>query len=380
MKKKPLLAMLLAVFIFAGAASLTGCNFIGGSEGGTEQTETVSVTGVSLNAKTLEISVNGTHQLAATVLPAAAANKICRWQTSDSAIVTVSSSGLITGKKIGTATVTVTTDDGGKTDTCEVTVRSALANGGEVKVTGITLNPTSMKITEGDVKSITAKVLPSDAKNKAVIWSSSNGNVAQVDGEGQVTAVNAGTATITAITMDGGYTATCSVTVQAPVVNVESVSLNPDSLTLSIGQSESIEFSVFPENATNRNVTWSSSDDSVATVEEGVITAVNAGTATITVTTEDGGYTATCSVTVNPQQPVAKYTVTFYDGETAVYSEEVSEGETVNYFDGVQKFGYNLIGWTENPEGIGELYDFDSPVTQDIELYAVWAESDADIE
>lgn len=380
MKKKPLLAILLAFFIFAGAASLTGCNFIGGSEGGTEQTQTVSVTGVSLNAKTLEIAVNGTHQLAVNVLPVAATNKLCRWQTSDSAIVTVSSSGLITGKKIGTATVTVTTDDGGKTDTCEVTVRSALANGGEVKVTGITLNPTSMKITEGDVKSITAKVLPSDAKNKAVSWSSSNGDVAQVDGEGQVTAVNAGTATITATTEDGGYTATCSVTVQAPIVNVESVSLNPATLTLTAGESDIIEATVFPDNATNQNVIWSSSDDSVATVDGGIITAVNAGTATITVTTEDGGYTATCSVTVNPSQPVNKYTVTFYDGETAVHSENVPEGETVNYFDGVQKFGYNLIGWTENPDGTGELYDFDSPVTGDTELYAVWTESDADIE
>ena len=117
-----------------------------------------------------------------------------------------------------------------------------------------------------------------------------------------MTALKAGTATITVTTEDGGKTATCQVTVNARIYNVESVSLDKTNITLTEGDSETLTATVYPDNATNKNVSWKSSNTSVATVNNGVVTAIKAGTATITVTTKDGGKTATCQVTVKAKQ------------------------------------------------------------------------------
>ena len=170
-----------------------------------------------------------------------------------------------------------------------------------VSVESVSLDKTSATISEGETFALTATVTPDNATNKAVTWTSSNEAVATV-ADGVVTAVGAGTATITVTTEDGGKTATCTVTVNAKVYPVTSVTLNQTSATLTEGETLTLSATVNPETATNKNVTWSTSDPSVATVDNGVVTAIKAGTATITVTTEDGGKTATCTVTVNAKQ------------------------------------------------------------------------------
>ena len=165
-----------------------------------------------------------------------------------------------------------------------------------VAVTGVTLNETSASIVVGTTETLTAIVAPDNATNKNVTWTSSDEGVATV-ADGVVTAVAAGTATITATTVEGGFSATCTVTV-TPVA-VTGVTLNKTSASIVAGTTETLTATVAPDNATNKNVTWTSSNTSVATVDDaGVVTAVAAGTATITVTTEDGGKTATCEVTV----------------------------------------------------------------------------------
>ena len=121
-----------------------------------------------------------------------------------------------------------------------------------------------------------------------------------------MTAVAAGEAEITVTTTDGAKTATCAVTVTASAVAVESVSLNKTELSLIVGAEETLTATVLPENADNKAVTWSSSDESVATVDaNGKVKAIAIGEAVITVTTADGGKTASCTVTVtkNPNQP-----------------------------------------------------------------------------
>ena len=128
-------------------------------------------------------------------------------------------------------------------------------------------------------------------------WTSSDSNVAAV-ANGKVTAVKAGTATITVKTEDGNKTATCTVTVKAKTYPVESVTLDKTSVELTEGEETTLTATINPSNATNKNVTWTSSDSNVATVANGKVTAVKAGTATITVKTEDGNKTATCTVTV----------------------------------------------------------------------------------
>ena len=173
-----------------------------------------------------------------------------------------------------------------------------------VPVAGITLDKTTASVEAGKSLTLTATVTPDNATDKTVTWTTSDRSVATVDSTGIVIGIKAGTATITA--KAGEKTATCTVTVTAAstepeVVSVTGVTLDKTTATLDIDQSITLTATVAPENATNKAVTWASDKTDVATVDaNGKVTAVAAGTANITVTTQDGGKTATCVVTVNP--------------------------------------------------------------------------------
>lgn len=189
-----------------------------------------------------------------------------------------------------------------------LTQNGTVTGGVTYKVTGVSLDKTSLNLNPGKEGTLTATITPSNATNQNVTWESSDTKVATVD-NGLVTAVAEGTATITVTTADGGKTATCEVTVTQPAKTpVTSVTLDKTSLTLDVGGSDTLAVTVKPDNATNKAVTWSTSNKNVATVNNGVVTAVGAGTATITAAASDGsGKTATCEVTVNgpvlPPQP-----------------------------------------------------------------------------
>jgi len=161
-----------------------------------------------------------------------------------------------------------------------------------VPVTDVSLDKDTLSLYTGDTASLTATVEPDNATNQNVTWSSDNADVATVD-NGTVTAVGAGEATITVTTEDGSKTATCTVTVTVPVTGVK---LNKETLELFTDGSETLTATVQPSDATNQNVTWSSDKPEVATVDNGKVTAVGAGEATITATA--GGITATCVVHV----------------------------------------------------------------------------------
>ena len=168
-----------------------------------------------------------------------------------------------------------------------------------IHVASVSLNKTQLELTVGGTATLTATVLPENAGDKSVTWSSSNTSVATVSSTGVVKGVAAGPATITVTTVDGGKTASCTVTVRQATVPVQSVSLNKTQLDLTVGNTATLTATVLPENATNKSVTWSSSNTSVATVtSSGVVKGVAAGPATITATTVDGGKTASCKVTV----------------------------------------------------------------------------------
>ena len=182
-----------------------------------------------------------------------------------------------------------------------------------VAVTGVTLNKTSISLEVDASETLTAEVTPQNATNKAVVWSSSNGAVATVDNTGKVTAMAIGVTTVTVMTGDGGKTATCDVTVTTKVVT--GVSLNKTTISFVIGDSETLIATITPTDAENKNVTWSSSNEAVATVDNtGNVMAVGAGVTTVTVATDDGGKTATCEVMVEPVAP--KYFAAFrFDGK-----------------------------------------------------------------
>ena len=254
----------------------------------------VLVETVSLSETTLTLVEGETKVLTAEIAPADAENQSVTWSTSDKSVVTVED-GTVTAIKAGEATVTATANDKGSVKAeCKVTVTAA-----KVAVTGVSLDKTTLTLAAGENAKLTAKVTPANATNKSVTWSSSDEAIATVDSEGKVTANAAGTATITATTKAGGKTAECKVTVMGTGVAVTGVSLDKTTLTLTAGENAKLTATVAPANATNKNVTWSSSNGAVATVDsEGKVTANAAGTATITVTTEDGNKTATCTVTV----------------------------------------------------------------------------------
>ena len=158
-----------------------------------------------------------------------------------------------------------------------------------------------------DTNSTTDSILADieNATNKNITWQTSDDTVATIT-NGVVTAIGAGTATITATTEDGSFTDTCTVTVLAldegetlKTVSAVSTVIDKTQVTLKIGETEALIAKVYPHKVTNKNITWTSSEEEVATISNGVITAVSAGTSTITATTEDGSFTHTCAVTVS---------------------------------------------------------------------------------
>ena len=283
----------------------------------------IPVTGITLNETSIVLNPNATTTLLPTVLPENATNKNVTWASSNNNVATVSN-GVVTAVALGTATITATTVDGGYTATCEVLVEPPIIN-----VTGVTLNETSVVLEPEATTTLVCTVSPTDATNQNVTWASSNNNVATVS-NGLVTAVALGTAIITVTTEDGGHTATCAVIVENVIIPVTNVTLNQSSIILNNGSTFSLVATVLPEDATNKNVTWSSSNTNIATVNNGVVTAKGVGTTLITVTTDDGGYTATCSVTVTPmvtlenittfeQAPTVEAFAAFLNGGTATY-------------------------------------------------------------
>ena len=168
-----------------------------------------------------------------------------------------------------------------------------------IHVSSVSLDASSLKLSIGDTYAFKATVLPENATNKELIWSSSDDSVVSVD-NGVITALKEGKATITVKSIDGYKSSSAEITVvkESPIVHVSSVSLNETSLNLLTGDRATLTATVLPTNATDKTISWSSSDENVATVKNGKVTAISAGQATITATTKDGGLTASCIVSV----------------------------------------------------------------------------------
>ena len=260
----------------------------------------IGVTGVTLNRTTANIATGAGNgvTLVATVLPTNAINKAVTWSSSTPGIATVASNGRVTGVAAGTSTITVTTTDGEFTASCDVTVVNAVA------VTGIGLDRRSafLATTDGPITLIPT-IYPANATYTGITWTSSTpGKATVIIDTGVVTAVAAGTTTITATTADGGKVATCVITVyEPPFVKVTGVTLNNSSLTMEPAATPTLTLTatVTPAGATNKNLTWSSNSPNVTVDQSGNLRGVSPGIATITITTENGGYKATCTVLVN---------------------------------------------------------------------------------
>ena len=298
----------------------------------TVKAKTINVTEVTLDKTELTLTEGEAEALTATVKPDNADNRKVAWSSDKTDVATVDGAGRVTAVKAGEATVTVTTEDGGKTASCKVTVKAKA-----VSVTEVTLDRTELTLTEGEAETLTATVRPDNADNRKVTWSSDKTDVATVGGDGKVTAVKPGVAVVTVTTEDGGKTATCKVTVKAKAVNVTEVTLDVTELTLTEGETETLTATVKPDNADNRKVAWSSDKTEIATVDgAGKVTAVKAGEAVVTVTTEDGGKTATCKVTVKAKAvnvtevTLDRTELTLTEGETETLTATVKPDNADN--------------------------------------------------
>ena len=249
-----------------------------------EPEKEITATSVKLSQDAAEMTIGETVQLLVSITPSEAKDRPVIWASSKKAVATVSETGLVTAVSEGKSTITATVD--GLSSSCLVIVEK-----GVVPVASVTLNKESMSMIKGETATLKATVLPEDATNLSVNWSSSDETIAEVDLSGTVTAKNGGETTIVA--RAGSQSAECVVTVSVPV---ESLDLDPASIELKVGETATISALVLPEDATEKTVTWTSSDETVVTVSEGVLSAVTPGEATVTA--QCGDVSASCKVTV----------------------------------------------------------------------------------
>jgi len=262
----------------------------------------VPVTGVELNKTTLSLEVGEDSSLVATVEPSTATNKKVSWSSNKEAVASVDSTGKVLAESEGEAVITVTTEDGGKTASCTVTVKP-------VSVKSVELNKHELSGVKGGSEKLIATVSPSTAKNKDVTWTVENANPAgcvSVDSEGNVSFVEVGTATVKVTTVDGEKTDTCAVTVTSSKVDVTGIELDKESITATVGDAaQTITATVEPNDATVNTVTWTVEDANptgcVTIAADGLkvtVTFVAAGSAKVVATSDDSDVTVSKACTV----------------------------------------------------------------------------------
>ena len=276
------------ITVGSGTAIITAITDDGDYIAQCQVTVSVKVKSVELDQKDITVNVGNTITLIANINPDVASDKTVTWTSSDTSVATVDKDGVVRGVKTGSTTITAKTNDGGFEASCTVNVINA--------VMGITISDNSIMLYPNKTKQLKASVTPADADNQSIVWESSDDDVATVSATGLVTSVAPGTATITAKSVDGEYTATCTVTVGK---HVSSVILSDTELTMAAGTTETLYATVMPLSAFNKTVTWVSTNPKVATVDEdGNVKALKAGTTTVIAYCEDGDVTASCVVTV----------------------------------------------------------------------------------
>lgn len=278
---------------------------------------TKAATGITLDVYNLKLAVGDTYQVVAQPNPKNSTEKTFTWRSQNSAIATVNSSGKVTGVKAGKTTIYVKTKSG-KVVELYVTVYD--------KVTSMKLNYSKKTIGKGKKFTLKAIFTPANATNKKVLWSSSNKAVASVTSAGVVSGLRGGVAIITAVSQDGGHTATCMVTVKQPVTKI---TLNKSSYALGIGRTVQLKATVKSNYATNQKLLWTSTNVKIASVDKrGLVKGLKKGTVTIKCKATDGsGEYATCKIRVVRQVTkitLNRTTLKMLVGETRKMKAKVS--------------------------------------------------------
>lgn len=286
---------------FVKGISKGSCNItVTTSDGGFSATCKIEVIqpveSITVTPKSLTIQVGDNSRIVANVLPSNANDKSVTWSSFDNSIVKVNPDGVVSGVKPGVTKITATSHYNNEIyDVCEVIVLQP--------TTGIALDKTDVEITEDESIQLIATVLPENASNKNVNWTSSDISVAMVSPDGTVYALKAGQATIMATTVDGGFVALCKVIVKAKTIQISNIELLSNSESIAVGETLQLNAIISPDNASNKTVNWTSTNPSIASVNaSGLVTAIAEGKTQIIATTTDGSnLSAICEIIVNKQ-------------------------------------------------------------------------------
>lgn len=246
-----------------------------------------AVSGVSLDIDAKEMYVGENYRLTYLVTPSDASTPQVTWTSTNTSVVQVDGTGMLTAKGVGQAEIIIKTVDGSYMDLCTIVVKQ--------KPTNVKLSLTNLTMNAGEYFYLDAVLTPANSTKEGLVWECVDTNIATVSESGRVTAKNAGQ-TIVMVKTENGATAYCKLTVLEAVTGLK---LEPNKATLDVGERLKLTPVFVPETASNTEVTWSSSDDAIASVDKnGEITAKQGGVVVIQCQSDDGGYNAVCVLTV----------------------------------------------------------------------------------
>ena len=256
---------------------------------------------VVLSTKSLSLVVGSSASISSNVQVS--------FKSSNTSVAIVDSNGKVTAKGVGSAIITATNKDG-RSASCSVVVVNS-----EIMVQSLSLNKTSININVGKTEKLIVSILPSNATNKNITWSSSNTSVATVDSSGNVKALKKGSVIISAKS-NNGKVATCTVNVSEMAVT--KLTLNKTSESIYKTKTLSLIATITPTDASDKTITWKSSNTNIATVSSnGVVTGKKAGVVNITATSSNGK-SATCKITVKDYTPVTQIKINKSSGTSIV--------------------------------------------------------------
>lgn len=296
------------------------------------------VTGINLNEHEIFMNIGEKYSISVVISPLDADDQRISWTSNDTTIATVDQNGLITAIASGETKVYVTSIATGIKDSCSVVVRK--------NVESVSFRESQISLDKiGDTKQLEIIISPEDATDKSVVWKSHNESICTVTDNGLVTAIGIGSTAVTVTTVDGGLTATCAVKV---VQHVSNLALDKNILSIKVGETDQLHATISPENADNKGVLWSSSDESKLTVtQNGTINALKPGEVWVKAISDDNPEAKdSCKVTVT--QPVTGVTISQSSCGLTNIGESFQLEATVLPEDASNK----EVKWTSSNEGV----------------------------
>lgn len=249
--------------------------------------------GIQLSQRELEVYTDETIQVIAQTLPLGKSDGRITWESEDETLASISNNGTLMAMKAGTVYITAKSVDGSYSKDCRVTIKNK-----DILIQSIRMNPSTKSLTIGESFQLEVEILPTNATECLVSWTSTNSDVVSVTAEGLITALSEGSAQIIATTTDGSnLSALCKIEVEMDFVPVTQILINTSECSMPVGETFQLSATITPQNATNQDIAWSSTNPAIATVsQEGKVEGISEGTAVIIASTKDGSNLSSTSI------------------------------------------------------------------------------------